>query len=113
LRVLGCRFALDDSGSGLSAFGYLKGLEIDYIKIDGSLVRNMAANDLDAAMVQAINDIGHAVGVHTIAEFIETPEVRERLTALGVDYGQGHCIAMPRPVGELLASWQPRLDFVR
>ena len=111
LRALGCQFALDDFGSGLSAFGYLKGLEIDYIKIDGSIVRNMVDSELDAAMVKAINDIGHTVGVCTIAEFIETREVRERLSALGVDYGQGHCIALPRPVEELLASRQPRLDL--
>jgi len=112
LHTLGCRFALDDFGSGLSAFGYLKELEIDYIKIDGSIVRNMATSELDAAMVRAINDIGHAVGVRTIAEFVETPEVRERLVALCVDYGQGYCIARPRPVEELLASYQPRLDLV-
>ena len=111
LRTLGCRFALDDFGSGLSAFGYLKELEIDYIKIDGSIVRNMVTSELDAAMVRAINDIGHAVGVRTIAEFIETPEVREQLAALCVDYGQGYCIARPRPVEELLASHQPRLDL--
>ena len=111
LRVRGCRFALDDFGSGLSAFGYLKGLEIDYIKIDGSIVRNMEVSELDAAMVRAINDIGHAVGVHTIAEFVETPEVRERLVALGVDYGQGHCFARPRPAEELLGLRQPHLDL--
>ncbi len=113
LRALGCRFALDDFGSGLSAFGYLKGLEIDYIKIDGSIVRNMTVSAVDAAMVRAINDIGHAVGVRTIAEFIESAEIRNRLTALGVDYGQGHCIARPRPVEEMLESPQSRLDFAR
>lgn len=112
LRALGCRFALDDFGSGLSAFGYLKGLEIDYIKIDGSIVRNMTVSAVDAAMVRAINDIGHAVGVRTIAEFIETQEVRDRLTALGVDFGQGHCIAMPRPAEEILELPQSRLDLV-
>ena len=111
LRALGCSFALDDFGSGLSAFGYLKQLEIDYIKIDGSIVRNMMVNELDASMVRAINDIGHAVGVRTIAEFIETPEVRECLVDLGVDFGQGHCIAVPRPVEELFATRQPRLDL--
>ncbi|VAW80295.1 diguanylate cyclase/phosphodiesterase (GGDEF & EAL domains) with PAS/PAC sensor(s) [hydrothermal vent metagenome] len=111
LRTQGCRFALDDFGSGLSAFGYLKGLEIDYIKIDGSIVRNIVSSNLDAAMVQAINDIGHAVGVHTIAEFVETVEVRDRLIALGVDFGQGHYIAAPRPVDELFGLRQPRLDL--
>ncbi|HHJ14302.1 MAG TPA: EAL domain-containing protein [Gammaproteobacteria bacterium] len=109
LRGMGCRFTLDDFGSGLSAFGYFKEMEVDYIKIDGGLVRNMLESDIDAAMVRAINDIGHAVGVQTIAEFIETPAIQERLVMLGVDFGQGHAIARPRPADELLGS--PQLDL--
>jgi EAL domain-containing protein (putative c-di-GMP-specific phosphodiesterase class I) len=101
LRGMGCRFALDDFGSGLSAFSYLKSLRVDYIKIDGGLVRNMVSDEVDAAMVRAINEIAHVLGVETIAEFVETPPIFEALRRLGVDFGQGHWIATPRPVEEL------------
>jgi len=104
LRALGCRFALDDFGSGLSAFGYLRNLEIDYIKIDGGVVRNMMGDDMNAAMVRAINEIAHVIGVQTIAEFVETPQIFDRLHAMGVDFAQGHSIAVPRPVDELLRA---------
>jgi EAL domain-containing protein (putative c-di-GMP-specific phosphodiesterase class I) len=104
LRKLGCRVSLDDFGSGLSAFGYLKNMQVDYIKIDGGLVRDMLHDPVDAAMVRAINEIGHVVGVETIAECIETGEVMDALRELGVDYGQGHSIATPRPVNELFAA---------
>lgn len=101
MRELGCQFALDDFGSGLSAFGYLKGMQVDYIKIDGGFVRDMVQDEMDAAMVRAINEIGHIQGVKTIAEFVETDEILDRLIELGVDYAQGHSIAAPRPVEEL------------
>ncbi len=114
LRKLGCKIALDDFGSGLSAFGHLKNLRVDYIKIDGGLVRDMAHDRLNAAMVQAINEISHVVGVQTIAEFVETPEVLESLTHMGIDYGQGHCIAPPRPIDDLFGGRdQPGLKLVK
>jgi diguanylate cyclase (GGDEF)-like protein/PAS domain S-box-containing protein len=97
LRGLGCRFALDDFGSGLSSFGYLKNLPVDFLKIDGSLVRNVLESDVDAAMVQAINEIGHVMGLSTVAEYVESEALRDRLTAMGVDYLQGYAIEMPRP----------------
>lgn len=114
LRDLGCRFALDDFGSGLTSFGYLKNLKIDYIKIDGGFVRNMVNDDVDAAMVRAINQIAHVMGVHTIAEFVETREILEQLCRYGVDYGQGHNIASPRPIEELLRGpgHQPSLTLI-
>ena len=114
LRGMGCRFALDDFGSGLSAFGYLKNLQIDYIKIDGGVVRDMVADHMDAAMVRAINEIAHAIGVQTIAEFVETPQIFERLSEMGVDFGQGHSIAVPRPIEELIpgSGQQPRLTLI-
>jgi len=114
LRKLGCRFALDDFGSGLSSFGYLKTLQIDYIKIDGGFVKDMMQDKIDAAMVRAINEIGHVVGIKTIAEFIETEEILDTLCRLGVDYGQGHCIATPRPVEELFRTGarQPSLTVI-
>jgi diguanylate cyclase (GGDEF)-like protein/PAS domain S-box-containing protein len=114
LRKLGCRFALDDFGSGLSSFGYLKHLQIDYIKIDGGFVRDMVHDEMDAAMVRAINEIGHVMGVQTIAEFIETGDILDSLCQLNVDFGQGHCIASPRPIEELFksAGYKPSLTLI-
>jgi diguanylate cyclase (GGDEF)-like protein/PAS domain S-box-containing protein len=114
LRALGCRFALDDFGSGLSAFGYLKNLQIDYIKIDGGFVRDMITDEMDAAMVRAINEIAHVMGVQTIAEFVESPQIFDRLCHLGVDFGQGHTISTPRPIEELIegSGRQPGLTLI-
>jgi EAL domain-containing protein (putative c-di-GMP-specific phosphodiesterase class I) len=98
LRALGCRFALDDFGAGLSSFGYLKNLPVDYLKIDGTLVRRIADSPIDRAMVEAIHGIGHVMGIRTIAEFVETDAIRERLRAIGVDYLQGYGIARPTPL---------------
>jgi diguanylate cyclase (GGDEF)-like protein/PAS domain S-box-containing protein len=114
LHAMGCQFALDDFGRGLSSFGYLKNLEIDYIKIDGGFVRNMIDDDVDAAMVRAINQIAHVMGVQTIAEFVETHEIFKHLCQLGVDFGQGHDIATPRPLQELIGGTghQPSLTLI-
>jgi len=107
LKGRGCRFALDDFGSGLSSFGYLKNLAIDYLKIDGSFVRHIVEDRLDRAFVQSINDIGHLMGLSTIAEYVETPEIEEVLRTLGVDYAQGYGVAMPEPLETLLAAESP------
>jgi EAL domain-containing protein (putative c-di-GMP-specific phosphodiesterase class I) len=111
LREIGCCFALDDFGSGLSSFGYLKNLPMDFLKIDGGLVRHIADNPIDAAMVEAINDIGHVLGLKTIAEYVENDAIRARLAAIGVNFIQGFGIARPEPfplrdstVGEALRS---------
>jgi EAL domain-containing protein (putative c-di-GMP-specific phosphodiesterase class I) len=95
MRKLGCRFALDDFGTGLSSFGYLKNLPVDYLKIDGSLVRGIVDSETDFAMVQAINHIGHTLGIQTIAEYVETDAIRARLADIRVDYAQGYGVAMP------------------
>jgi EAL domain-containing protein (putative c-di-GMP-specific phosphodiesterase class I) len=95
---LGCRFALDDFGSGMSSFGYLKNLAIDYIKIDGGFVLNLANDAIDRAMVEAINNIGHVMGIRTIAEFVETESVFDALREMGVDYAQGYWIGRPEPM---------------
>ncbi len=93
LKKLGCRFALDDFGSGMSSFAYLKNLDVDYLKIDGALVRDM----VDFAMVEAINRVGHVMGLQTIAEFVENDAILAKLRELGVDYAQGYGLHQPEP----------------
>jgi diguanylate cyclase (GGDEF)-like protein/PAS domain S-box-containing protein len=95
LRKLGCRFALDDFGSGLSSFTYLKQLPVDYLKIDGTFVRGIASDPVDYAMVAAINSIGHTMAIQTIAESAESDDVVEQLRSLGVDYVQGYAVGSP------------------
>ena len=100
LKALGCLFALDDFGSGLSSFGYLKNLPVDYLKIDGQFVRDMVDDPIDAAMVSAINQIGQVMGMKTIAEFVENKAILKRLFELGVDYAQGYGLAKPGPLDD-------------
>ncbi len=99
-KRLGCKFVLDDFGAGLSSFNYLKHLPVDGIKIDGGFVKGMATNRMDFTMVEAINNIGHAMGLTTTAEFVEDDTIMRMLLDLGVDYAQGHWVQRPRPVGE-------------
>jgi diguanylate cyclase (GGDEF)-like protein len=104
LKGMGCNFALDDFGSGMSSFSYLKNLPVDYLKIDGSYVRDLVNDPIDRAMVTAVNQIGHAMGIKTIAEFVEDQATIGALAAIGVDYAQGHGIARPAPLDNLLLS---------
>lgn len=96
LRKLGCRIALDDFGSGLTSFSYLKYLEVDFIKIDGLFIRDIVNDPVDYAMVRSINDVGQMMKIKTIAEFVETKEILELLKAIGVDYVQGHAVGKTR-----------------
>ncbi|MBE9077362.1 EAL domain-containing protein [Romeria aff. gracilis LEGE 07310] len=96
LRALGCRFALDDFGSGMSSLAYLKTLPIDYLKIDGSFIRQIVDSPIDAAMVQAIQQIGQEMGIQTIAEFVENEAIFDKLKAIGIDYVQGYGMGHPQ-----------------
>ncbi len=98
LRAIGCSTALDDFGSGMSSFAYLRELPVDYVKIDGRFVRNMATNTVDQAMVRAMNDIAHALGKRTIAEFVENEACFRLLCEYGVDYAQGMYLGRPESI---------------
>jgi EAL domain-containing protein (putative c-di-GMP-specific phosphodiesterase class I) len=98
LKGLGCRFALDDFGAGLSSFSYLKTLPLDYLKIDGRFVRNLATDEVDRAMVESVHRIGHIMGLRTIAEWVQSEAILEALREIGVDYGQGYASGEPRPL---------------
>ncbi len=97
-RALGCRFALDDFGCGLSSFSYLQNMPIDYLKIDGSFVHDIHLNPINRAMVDAINQIGHVMGIATICEYVETAAVLHVLNELNVDFAQGYHIDRPFPI---------------
>ena len=101
IRGLGSRIALDDFGSGLSSFAYLKALPVDYLKIDGTFVRDIARDPVDRAIIQSIREVGQVMGKETIAEFVESEAVVELLRELGVDYAQGFWIGRPMPLADL------------
>jgi len=103
LSEIGCQFSLDDFGSGLSSFGYLKNLPVQSIKIDGMFVKDMNSDPLDFEMVKSINDIGHVMGLETIAEFVEDEHIWEKLRSIGVDYGQGYHLGKPVPIDAILS----------
>ncbi|HVY06417.1 MAG TPA: EAL domain-containing protein [Burkholderiales bacterium] len=102
LKSLGCLFSLDDFGAGMSSFAYLKHLPVDFLKIDGGFVKDMADDPIDRAMVEAINSVGHVMGKQTIAEFVDGERVVRMLREIGVDFAQGYGVAKPRPFGPRL-----------
>ncbi|MGA9032984.1 MAG: EAL domain-containing protein [Sulfuricaulis sp.] len=97
LKALGCQFALDDFGSGFSSYSYLKALPVDFLKIDGSFVRNLASDAVDQALVKSMNEVAHALGKKTIAEFVEDERTLTMLREFGVDYAQGYHLGRPAP----------------
>ena len=101
LQELGCKIALDDFGSGLSSFAYLKNLPVDYLKIDGSLIKDLDKDKVNVTMVKSIIHIGHSMGLETIAEYVENDAVLNILRDLKIDFVQGYGIARPVPLQEI------------
>lgn len=101
LRKLGCHFALDDFGSGMSSYGYLKNLPVDFLKIDSEFVRDMSSNTVSLAMVRSIHEIGQLMGISTIAEYVENMATVAMLREIGVDYAQGYYFSKPEPMPEI------------
>ena len=101
VHALGCEFSLDDFGTGLSSFSYLKNLQVDYLKIDGSFVRDILKDPVSESMVGAINQVGQAMKLRTVAEFVENDAIRQKLANIGVDFGQGFAIDKPSPFREI------------
>lgn len=100
LKELGCQFSLDDFGSGLSSFAYLKTLPVDFIKIDGSFVKDIVEDEIDYAFVKSIKEIGRVMGKQTIAEFVENDAILVKLQDIGVDFAQGYGIGKPVPIDD-------------
>ena len=101
LKSLGCRFALDDFGIGFSSFNYIKHLPVDYLKIDGSFIRNLPHDTVDQHLVKAMVEVARGLGKKTIAEFVENEETLRLLREYGVDYAQGYHVGKPRQMSEL------------
>ncbi len=112
LRGKGFRFSLDDFGSCLSSFAYLKKLPVHFLKINGPFVRDILSDPVDHAMVKSINELGHLLGKETIAESVETPEVAKELRKMGINYAQGYTYAKPQPLDKFAQAMGPRLVVV-
>ena len=104
LKLLGCKFSLDDFGTGVSSYGYLRSLDVDYLKIDGSFVKNIANDEVAKTMVQSINQVGHTMNLKVIAEYVENEEIIHILREMGVDYGQGYEISRPGPLEAVIRN---------
>jgi Amt family ammonium transporter len=101
LKARGCKFALDDFGTGLSSFMYLKTLPVDYLKIDGQFISQIATDAVDRSMVEAISKVGRALGIATVAEWVEDEAALNELERIGVDFAQGYHLALPAPIAQL------------
>jgi EAL domain-containing protein (putative c-di-GMP-specific phosphodiesterase class I) len=104
IRALGVQVALDDFGAGASSFGYLKTLPVDYLKIDGQFVRDLVDDPMDEAAVRCFAEVARIIGVKTVAEFVDRPEVLAKLHAMGIDYAQGFLLHRPAPLQDLLLN---------
>ena len=112
LKALGCTFSLDDFGTGVSSYSYLRSLNVDYLKIDGSFVKNIADDEISKTMVQSINQIGHTMKIKVIAEYVENEKIIQLLREMGVDYGQGYAIARPGPIEAVIRRHQSSIARV-
>ncbi len=110
LKERGCHFSLDDFGSGLSSFAYLKNLPVDFLKIDGTFVRDIESDPMDYALVSSINQMGQIMGIRTIAEYVENEQIHKLLRSMGVNYGQGYGISKPVPLTQII---QPAITSTR
>src|SRR5262249_40040189 len=113
LRNLGCTLGLDDFGSGMSSFGYLRGLPVDFVKIDGHFVREMHLDPVDRAMVSAIHTVGHVMGLTTIAEWVEHEAAQDLLAAIGVDFVQGYAVSSPIRLSQALQRMDQQRSVLR
>jgi len=104
LKALGSSFSLDDFGTGVSSYSYLRSLDVDYLKIDGSFVKNIVDDEVARAMVQSINQVGHTMNLKVIAEYVENDKILGLLREMGVDYGQGYQIQRPTPLKDVLTQ---------
>jgi EAL domain-containing protein (putative c-di-GMP-specific phosphodiesterase class I) len=104
IKAYGCRFSLDDFGSGYSSFAYLKNLKVNYLKIDGAFVRDMLKDPADLAMVKSMHEVGHSLGLLTIAEYVENDAILAKLGEIGIDYAQGYGIGKPLPLLQLFSA---------
>ena len=102
LKDLGCSFSLDDFGTGVSSFGYLKSLPVDYLKIDGSFIKDIINDVVAAEMVRSVNQVGHMMGIKVIAEYVENDQIIQLLREIGVDFGQGYGISKPIPMADVV-----------
>jgi EAL domain-containing protein (putative c-di-GMP-specific phosphodiesterase class I) len=102
MHALGCKFSLDDFGSGLSSFAYLQNIPVDYLKVDGAFVVDIHINKINKAMVKSINEISHTMGMKTICEYVEDEEIQKVLIEMGVDYAQGYLYSKPVPIETLI-----------
>jgi EAL domain-containing protein (putative c-di-GMP-specific phosphodiesterase class I) len=112
LKSRGCRFALDDFGSGLSSFGYLRSLPVDYLKIDGSLVREIGEDPIAASMVAAVQQVAQVMNLKTVAEFVENDAIRAMAKKMGVSFAQGYAIGRPQPLDSFVLAQVVRLEVV-
>jgi EAL domain-containing protein (putative c-di-GMP-specific phosphodiesterase class I) len=102
MRRYGCKFALDDFGSGHTSYAHLKNLRVDALKIDGSFVRDIVDSPSDFAIVKSMNDVAHSLGMVTVAEYVESPAILAKLREIGVDYAQGYAIHKPCRIDEIV-----------
>ncbi len=109
IRRYGCRFSLDDFGTGFTSYAHLKNLHTDVLKIDGTFVSEMLNNASDLAMVKSMYDLAHALGIMTVAEWVESPELLVKLAEIGVDFAQGYAIHAPCRLDQIV-SGQALLD---